>query len=346
MITELLEDEAGLVQLRLGLVEIAEMRQHIALVGQHPGPAQRIRFAIASLQYGLVEFDRFDKVVQLVTRRGVHQRVGQIQLHAGPLLRVVLGGVDLQRRAQRLPGHAEAQLTGGLGHRHRQIGGGQIGMRRGPQQRRLLAHNQLQRRVVVRHRASQHVRPIPGLLMQQSGQGQVQLRAGNPQPLGAVERLQCPFETAHGIGALDDRGRRPQQHPAQRLGYRRGFLGRAVEVGDRAGRVAVVQRGARLSAQHERRQLPGEITHLRCGVAAADRVEHHIDQNTEFSEGGTQFGWIFPDRINTIRVHHEAVVPADRIRTGELRQGAVPVTLQCELMGPQCRRPHRKLSGQ
>ncbi|NBQ44301.1 MAG: hypothetical protein EBU23_18035, partial [Mycobacteriaceae bacterium] len=216
-VLEFLEQEPRLVELRLGLIEVAEVGQHVALIGQHPRPTHRVAVAIAGPQHGLVEFDGLDEVVGLVIRRGVDQRVGQVQLHAGPLLGIVLGGVDLQRRAQRLCGHPQPQLSRRLRHRHGQIRGCEVGVRCGPQQRGLLTQHQLECRVVVRHRAHHQVRPVLGLLVQQPRQPQMHLGARNAQTIGTLEGLECPLESHRSVVAARDRRRSPQQDAAQSL---------------------------------------------------------------------------------------------------------------------------------
>ena len=61
------------VQFGLRLVERAQVGQHVALVGQHPGAAERVGVAVTCLEHRLVEFDRLHQVVGLMLRRGVDQ---------------------------------------------------------------------------------------------------------------------------------------------------------------------------------------------------------------------------------------------------------------------------------
>ena len=317
------------------------MGQHVALVRQHPGAAQRIGVAVTRGQHRLVEFHGLHQVVALMAGRCVDQRVGQVQLHAGPLLRVLLGGVDLQRGAQRLCGHTESQLTRRLRHRHRQIRRRKVGVRGGPQQRCLLPPYQLQSRMVMRHSVVQQLRTIHRLLVQQPSQRKMKLRAGDPQILGVIQRAQGVVQARHCLRPVQDRGGRTQQDPAQRFGHPGRLLGGPVQQRHRRRCVTVLQRAAGLRAQHRRRQLPVRRAEFRHGVAAAQGEQHDINQDTEFAQCGTQLGG-----VGAVGIHDEPVVAGDGVVTAQRGQRTVAVVCERQLVRPQGCGPLGQPAGQ
>src|SRR6478672_3785507 len=88
VVAEFFEQESRLVELGLGVVEHSEVSQHVALVGEHSGAAQRIAGTITGAQHRLVDLDGFDEVLLEMSRRGVNKRIGKVELHTGPFGRM------------------------------------------------------------------------------------------------------------------------------------------------------------------------------------------------------------------------------------------------------------------
>ena len=145
----------------------------------------------------------------------------------------------------------------------------------------------------MRHSAVEQIRTIHRLLVQQTGQAQVQLGAGQPQILGTVQCAQRLLESRHRPGIAGLGGHRPgraEQNPAQRfapLGHR---LGRPVQQRHRGRRVSVVECLAGLGGQHDGSQLAGRRSKIGRGIAAPDGEQHHINQDPEFAQHRAQFG--------------------------------------------------------
>ena len=300
------------------------MRENVALIRQYPGAAQRIAVAVARLQHRFIDLDGLDQVLLTVFGGGVDHRVGQVQLHAGPALRMLVTGEHGQRLPQRLRGDTQPQLARRFHHRHGQVGGGEVGMRGRPQHGRVVTPDQLQRGVVVRDRRRQQFGALRGLLMEDSCCIHMQFSAGDPQRIGVVEQAQGPLETLQRGGVLDvaaDPGRGTGQHAGQGPAHRSREFGGAVKQQHRRGVVAVSQRRRGLRSQHDRRDLSVVPIELGRGVGAPQGEKHHVDQHGELSEVSADRGG-----VGLVGIENESVVARDRVVAGQREQGAVPVT--------------------
>ncbi|ABK70344.1 hypothetical protein MSMEG_2265 [Mycolicibacterium smegmatis MC2 155] len=339
-VAEFLEEETGLVQLGLGDVEHPEMRERIALVGQHPCSALRVGVAVAGGQHGLVDLDGLDEILGAVFRRAVHQGVGQVQLRAGPPRGMRLAGEHRQRLPQGLCGDAEAQLTGRLDHRHGQVGGGQVGVRRRPHQGCVLTPDELQHSVIMRDAARQQFGTPGGLFVQEPGRGQVQFGTAHVQRVGTVQQLDGVLEAGQRRGRVcipEHAGGRTQQDTGQRPAHRCRLVGGPIEKRDRAVGVARVERRGRLRREHHGDQFAVESFGARHGVAAAEREQHDVDEDTEHAQVGAQ-----RVGIGRVGIEDEPVVARDGIVARQRRQRRVTVTgervpVRGQTLGPRLR---------
>ena len=163
----------------------------------------------------------------------------------------------------------------------------------------------------------------------------MQFRAGHPQTVGAVEGLAARSRNAdrrrRTAAVRGDGRRRAEQHTAQRLDTL-SAASTAWSSSETASAVrTLVERLAGLGGQHQRPPIHRSAEPSCGGVSVRPSANSTTSTRTPNSPSAERNS----SGVLGIGVHHEAVVPAHRILTGQRRQCAVAVTGQRQTVGGQ-----------
>ncbi len=180
-----------------------------------------------------------------------------------------------------------------------------------PQQRGVVALDELQRRVIVRDGGGQQLRAFLCLLVHHAGQAQVDLGPSDAQAIGTVEgdqRLLQPCRAGWVARVSADGARCAQEGPRQGQGHRPGRFDGLVEQSDGGFGITLCQSMSRLRRQYRCGDLAFGTSGVRRRIRSSQHEQHDVDEDPELAEFRSE-----PVGVDAVRVEHETVVACHRV---------------------------------